>query len=605
MIHFRKIKLDRRKEVTSSHEIFPDEILLDASNLPEFDTTRFEGRLERPIKKKTLFSVFVLFVIVVLVFTGKLWILEVQKGAAYALKSENNRLRHEVIFAERGVVLDRNGINLIWNEPINESPYPKRSYVGKEGFGQLLGYVSYPKKDSAGFYYQDYFEGKDGVELLYNLELGGENGLKLTETNAKGGIESESTVKLPKQGERLKLSIDARLQEQMYLNIKNLATKVGFAGGAGVIMDVKTGELLALSSFPEYSPEAISNGDELVIQKLNNDSRKPFLNRAVSGVYTPGSIVKPFMALGVLTENLIDPNKKILSTGQIEVPNPYKPGEKSIFVDWKAHGWVDMRQAIAVSSNVYFYEVGGGFEGQKGLGITNIEKYLRIFGFGDLTGLDLSNEKEGTIPNPEWKAQNFNNDEWRLGDTYHTAIGQYGVQVTPIQVARAVASIGNNGKLLTPTVKAIGEKNLSEIKNQQLPISPSYFQIVREGMRLGVTNGIAVALNVGSVKVAAKTGTAELGTERKYVNSWVTGFFPYEKPRYSFVILMEKGPRTNTTGATYVMREMLDFMALNTPEYFLLGDRVKGEGTSPTGEGTGTPITAPIPSDTDVPEVAN
>lgn len=592
---FRKVILDRRKKPRENHEIFPDEILLDASNLPDFDTERFEGRLESPIKKRTLLFVFVLFVLVVVTFGGKLWMLQIESGLAYAEKSENNRLHHEVIFAERGFVTDRNGLNLIWNEPIDaEETYPKRSYINKAGFGQLLGYVSYPKKDSAGFYYQDYFEGKDGVEALYNVELSGVNGLKLTETNATGNVESESTMKPPKEGQKLKLSIDSRIQGEMYSYMQKLSLEKGFTGGAGVIIDVETGELLVLVSFPGYSAEEIASGDKEAIEQLTNDSRKPFLNRTVSGVYTPGSIVKPFMALGALSENLIDPLKKILSTGKIEIPNPYKPGEKSVFVDWKAHGWVDMRQAISVSSNVYFYEVGGGFEGQRGLGITNIEKYLRMFGYGALTGLELSNEKEGTIPNPEWKATNFDNDIWRIGDTYHTAIGQYGVQVTPIQVARAYAAIANNGKLLTPTVQLIEEKDRSQVESEQLPISPSYFQVVREGMREGAISGTAKALNVSSVKIAGKTGTAELGTEKRYVNSWVTGFFPYNKPRYAFAVLMERGPRGNTIGASYIMRQTVDFMAANTPEYF----KESSADIIP-------PPTDPIPRDTDVPEVVN
>jgi len=591
----RKVIFNRRKKMRSKHEIFPDEILLDATNLPDFDTDRFEGRLESPIKKRTLLYVFLLFLLVVVTFGGKLWILQVREGVAYAEKSENNRLRHEVIFAERGFVTDRNGLSLIWNEPITgDLAYPKRTYINKDGFGQLLGYVSYPKKDSAGFYYQDFFEGKDGVEALYNSELAGVNGIKLTETNAKGKVESESTIKPPKEGQKLLLSIDSRVQEQMYRYMQNLSEEKGFTGGAGAIMDVETGELLVLVSFPGYSAEEISSGNKEAIQRLNNDSRKPFLNRTVSGVYTPGSIVKPFMALGALTENLIDPSKKILSTGKIEIPNPYKPGEKSIFVDWKAHGWVDMRQAIAVSSNVYFYEVGGGFEKQPGLGITNIEKYLRLFGFGALTGLELSTEKEGTIPNPVWKATNFNNDIWRIGDTYHTAIGQYGVQVTPIQVVRAYAAIANNGKLLTPTIKAIEEKDRKNVTSEQLPISPSYFQVVREGMREGAMTGTAKALNVTSVKIAGKTGTAELGTEKRYVNSWVTGFFPYNKPRYAFAVLMERGPRGNTIGASYIMRQTVDFMALNTPEYF----KESVDDIIPV-------VNTPIPKDTDLPEVAN
>jgi penicillin-binding protein 2 len=274
--------------------------------------------------------------------------------------------------------------------------------------------------------------------------------------------------------------------------------------------------------------------------------------------------MKPYVAIGALSENIIDPKKQILSTGSISVPNPYDKTKKTVFNDWKAHGWVDMKRAIAVSSNVYFFEVGGGFENQKGLGITNIEKYLRLFGFGSATGINIGDEETGTIPNPAWKAEYFDGEEWRVGDTYNTAIGQYGMQVTPIQVVRAVTALANNGTLLKPTIFNDPNDTFSE----KLPLKEDYFEIIREGMREGVAGGgTAQALNIPEVNVAAKTGTAELGSEKRSVNSWVTGFFPYENPRYAFIVQMESGPRANLTGATFVMRSLFEWMALNTPEY--------------------------------------
>ena len=156
--------------------------------------------------------------------------------------------------------------------------------------------------------------------------------------------------------------------------------------------------------------------------------------------------------MGALTEGVIDPYKKILSTGSISIPNPYFPDQKTVFKDWKAHGWTDMREAIAVSSDVYFYEIGGGFESQKGLGIVNIEKYAQLFGIGQKTGIDLPDEKGGIIPGPEWKIKNFKGEPWRIGDTYNTVIGQYGFQVTPLEMVRAISAIANYGTLVTPAL---------------------------------------------------------------------------------------------------------------------------------------------------------
>ena len=226
-----------------------------------------------------------------------------------------------------------------------------------------------------------------------------------------------------------------------------------------------------------------------------------------------------------------------------------------------------MRDAIAVSSDVYFYEIGGGYQDQVGLGITNIKKYMRIFGFG---AVDVNNpllQKAGTIPDPAWKSENFNGDPWRVGDTYNTAIGQYGFQVTPLQMVRAMSAIANGGTLLEPTIISGDNESLTKTKN--LGLSIYNIKVVQEGMRQGVTSilGTAANLNIPDVAIAAKTGTAELGTLKKYVNSWVTGFFPYDKPRYAFAAIMEKGPSTNTVGALYVMRQLFEWMAVNTPEY--------------------------------------
>lgn len=549
-------------------EIDPDEILLDASNLPEFDLDRFEGQIESPISITRLYSIFFVFLVIGIVFSGKLWTLQIRDGEAYAEKSENNRLHQHIVFAERGLIVDRNGKTLVWNEPRDNDLIPKRSYIDTPGFSHILGYVSYPKKDNSGFFYQENFDGKDGVEQIYNTELSGKNGLKLTETNARGDIESESTVLMPNNGEKLILSIDHRVNESMSKQIRLLSEKANFSGGAGVMMDVETGEIIALTSFPEFDSESVSLGDTETFKRFSEDKRTPFLNRVVSGTYTPGSIVKIFIALGVLSENLVDPNKNFYSSGKIEVPNPYNKEEKSVFVDWKAHGYVDMKRAIAVSSNVYFYIVGGGFEGQKGLGITNIEKYMRMFGFGNLTGIEFNGEREGTIPNPTWKAENFNGDDWRLGDTYHTAIGQYGFQVTPIQAVRAVAAIANNGKLMTPQLLSVASSTDASVKWSDLPISPSYFQIVREGMKRATEEGTARAMNMKDLAIGAKTGTAEIGLTKKYVNSWAIGFFPYDKPKYAFALLMEHGPRTNTIGAAAAMRGVFDDLRITAPEYF-------------------------------------
>jgi penicillin-binding protein 2 len=271
------------------------------------------------------------------------------------------------------------------------------------------------------------------------------------------------------------------------------------------------------------------------------------------------------VALGALTESIISPEKQILSTGSISIQSPYDPNIKSVFTDWKAHGLVDMRTALAVSSNVYFYEVGGGFEGQRGLGITKLEKYYRMFGFGQTIPGDFFSGTSGIIPNPEWKKKNFKGEEWRLGDTYYTSIGQYGFQATPLQAARAVSAIANDGILLTPVITRSGQDEATGAET--IPIDKNNIEIVKEGMRQGVLMGTAKGLNIPQVEIAAKTGTAELGVSKEKVNSWVIGFFPYKNPRYAFAVTMEKGSRHNVIGALYVVRQFIEWMTVNAPEY--------------------------------------
>jgi penicillin-binding protein 2 len=550
--------------------IDPDEIFLDSENLPDFNTQQFEGRLEKAIPKKSIFNLGLFFIVCGLIFIYKLGNLQIIKGEAYFKKSQNNTLMKQPIFADRGLIYDRNDILLSWNawekEDLNKFSSPTRSYITDPGFGLLLGYVSSPAKDSSGRYWQDSFIGKDGVEESYNTKLTGVNGVRITETDVKGNIQSENIVSPPRSGQNIKLSIDSRIQKKMYESIAAMASNASFSGGAGVLMDIKTGEIMAMASYPEYDSNVLTKGeDKKTINTYFSDKRKVFLNRPVSGLYTPGSIVKPFLGYGALAEDIITPFKQILSNGSISIPNPYFPEKKSIFKDHGSFGYVDMKKAIAISSDVYFYEIGGGFESQKGLGITNIDKYARIFGIADKTGIDVGGEKSGIVPTPEWKLKTFKGDAWRVGDTYNTSIGQYGFQVTPLSVARGMAGIASMGILPTPHV--VKDDKLFESKIAIFPVNKDKMKIIHDGMRMAVTEGTATALNISSVEVAAKSGTAQIGLGNTNTNSWIVGFFPYENPKFSFAILMERGPKAASGNATRVMSEVVDFMSLYTPEY--------------------------------------
>ena len=545
---------------SQKHFLDLDEVFLDSENLSSFDTGQFEDTLERPITKKAIFGIMATFVLISVIFAGRIGFIQVVEGGDFADRSNNNRLRYTHVFADRGIIYDRNNKPLAWNEP-------ERQYIADEGFAHVLGYIGYPNQielESSEFDPKEYI-GKNGVENTFNDILMGQRGIKIEEISATGVIESDHILQTSEPGDSIKLSIDARLQKELFSILKQVATEAGYTGGAVAIMDVESGEVISLVSFPEYDSNILASGDDRsAITKFLTDESKPFLNRVVSGLYTPGSIVKPFVGLAALNENLINPNKIITTRGVLEVPNPYYPDKPSIYRDWKNLGPVNMRQALALSSNIYFIHVGGGFGSQPGLGISKINEYTHLFGLGQKTGIELNAEAQGVIPNPEWKAKTFDGEPWRLGDTYLTSIGQYGYLITPLQMLRSIGMIANGGKLVDPTL--IADRKEPKVE-RVIDISPEDFAVIRGGMRDVVTSGTGAVLNMKNLAVAAKSGTAEIDASKRYINSWITGFFPYEKPKYSFVVVLEQGPYGAGSGGGVVMRRFFDWLAVNAPEY--------------------------------------
>lgn len=573
--------LNRRK--SKIHEIAPDEIFLDSSNLPGHNEKQFEGRVERPVTGSAIFGVGAVFVLIALVFSLRAFNLQITHGAAYADTSRNNRLTRSLVFATRGIIYDRTGRELAWNEArtrasgtsadssansaTSSSAFASRRYISLPGLAHVEGFVRYPKADSNGTWWREEYAGISGVELAFNSILSGQNGSTMVETDARGQVMRENMIAPPKNGSDVKLSIDADVQSTLYSLLSRHAREQNFSGGASVIMDVRSGEILALTSFPEYDNTAFTEGNTSVVRATFRDQRTPLLNRAVAGAYTPGSIVKPIFAAAALNENLIRPDKQILSTGFISVPNPYDALHPTLFRDWTVHGLVDMRTALAVSSDEYFYTIGGGYGSQAGLGVARLDEYARKFGLGSTTGIALQGEVSGVIPTPAWKEQVFGaEDPWRIGDTYHTAIGQYGFQTTPIQAVRFIAAVANGGKLLTPQILA---SSTPEYTNVGIP--DSYLEIVREGMRLAVTStrkdATVKSLNIGGIHLAAKTGTAQTGLHNESMNSWSVGFWPVENPHYAYATVLEKAPAGTLSGAAPAMLPFFEWLIQNKPEY--------------------------------------
>ncbi len=545
----------------SRKNIDVDDVILDAINPSKLDKSSLEGSFEKSISNKSLFFLFFTYIFFVSVFIFNSYKLQIINGETYAKISKENTLRKELIFAKRGVIKDRFGKVLASNGEEVDNGIHKRVYSDYKGLAHVLGYVKYPAKDKSGVFWRDKYVGVGGVEEYFNDVLNGKNGARLTEKDASGKVISNSQVISVKDGQDIKLSVDAELSDKLYKILRDYVKKTGFKGASSVIMDVRNGEVLAMVSYPEFDLNKFADRDSEYMQEVFKNKNKPLLNRAALGQYTPGSIVKPFMALIALKEKIISPEKKILSTGALRLENPYKPGTFSVFKDWKAHGWINMKEAIAHSSNVYFYTVGGGFKDQKGLGIRKIIKYAKLFGFGEKTGVELPAESSGLVPSPDWKKKIFGED-WYIGDTYHTSIGQYGFLLTSIQAARYISAVANYGKLLKPTLLKDGKTSFLDLKLKKDDVN-----VVHDGMRMSVRIGTARPINIPGISLAGKTGTAQTGEHNEWKNSWSVGFWPYDKPRFAFATVLEKAPAKETGSASHAMREFFLWLIKTHPEY--------------------------------------
>lgn len=429
----------------------------------------------------------------------------------------------------------------------------RRSYTEGPVFSPLIGYIGSITKEekatrddaSVGA-----LVGKFGLERQYEPQLRGLAGRKIIQVDARGAVQKIKTIDIPHPGQTLTLAIDGRLQEKAYDVLRTYMRQAGKRAGAVVALDPRDGSVRALVSYPSFENTVFEKKlSEQDFNSIFNNPDKPLFHRAVSGEYPAGSVIKPVIASAALEEEIIDPLKQIFSAGSIKIPNPFKPGEFSVFLDWKALGWMDMRHAIAYSSNVYFYSIGGGYESQQGLGVERMKKYEKLFGLGSVLGIDFPLEGSGFIPDQAWKAEKRPKDPiWRVGDTYNISIGQGDMLVTPLQVASYTSVFANEGTLYTPIiVKKITDPETGEILRDQNSlvirenfISTSTIRIVREGMRMAVTEGSARSLNAVSVPIAGKTGTAQTGKPFEE-HAWFTGFAPYENPELVLTVLVEKG----------------------------------------------------------------
>ena len=435
----------------------------------------------------------------------------------------------------------------------------RRDYNDGGYFSHVIGYVgrvSSGDLNNDSYYSILDFIGKDGLEAQYEKELRGLPGKIAVSVNSENAILKTLIAKEAMPGNNLELSIDGDLQKLLTNAINAKMIQTNSTAAAAVVLNVKSGEIIALVSLPSFDFNSQAYGE------IIKDKNKPLFNRAISGFYPAGSTIKPFVASAALAENIIDPNSKIDDTlGYIKIENQYDPDIVYTYRDWKAHGFVDMRRAIAVSANVYFYVIGGGYKNIKGLGIDRIKKYLNIFGFGSNLGIDLPGESSGLIPDPSWK-KSVKNEGWFTGDTYNVSIGQGDTIITPLQLASAIGAIANGGTLWRPklVLKITDNSNniIREFKPEPIKtniVDESKLKVVREGLRGAVTEGSAYLLNDLPIKVAGKTGTAQVTNTFRKTNAWFTGFAPYDSPEIALAIIVE-GAGEGSAAAVPVAKEV-------------------------------------------------
>ncbi len=422
---------------------------------------------------------------------------------------------------------------------------PIRAYDSRAGLAHLVGYVGRAsehdiEQDQTGTMLPTDFVGKTGIEASYDDVLRGVNGFQRIEVDALGRpvrvIERRSAI----PGKDLQTSIDFETQKAMHDSMIEYMEKAESTRASGVAVDPIDGSVIAMVSLPAFDNNMFARGiEDKAFNELINDSDQPLFNKVISGGFTSGSIIKPLVAVAALEEDVVSESTVIVDRGFIDLPGEY--GGSYRFRGWRPEGLgpMDVRSAIAYSSNIYFYTVGGGFDGISGLGEARLTNYYRQFGLGEATGINLPNETQGRVPDDAWK-RSFKGEQWYTGDSYNISIGQGDLLISPLQITMAEAAIVNNGSVLLP--KLLTDEPTTVRK--EVSASDENFQIVREGMRQVLTDGTTCECTFSEVPVvvAGKSGTAETNTpDGKAPHAWFTAFAPYDDPEIVATVLVEEG----------------------------------------------------------------
>lgn len=564
---------------------------------------------EQPPRRLAILSTVIAVLIGVLAV--RVWQLQVLQGARYLRESDENRVRDYTVAAPRGIIYDRKGRPLVTNRPaftvavlplelrdpravlprlasilgitvdeirqrieasrvrpfepvrvrrdagprvvamIEENRLdlpgviiltePVRLYLHAELAAHLLGYLGEVAPDELavrrgeGYALGDLI-GKAGVERAYEAILRGQDGRLRMEVDALGRPLRVLQRVAAVPGRAIALTIDLDVQKVAYQAL----VRTGLEAGAVVAMDPRSGEVLAMASIPSYDPNlfAIGIGPQ-VWQAIAGDPRKPLLNRAIAATYEPGSVFKLVTATAALDAGIVHRGSLF------NAPGYFRLGTMT-FGDLKAWGTIDFLSGIAYSVNVVFYTLGSRLGGEA------LAHHALMMGLGELTGLDLPGEVNGTIPSPSTKRQ-LVGEPWYPGDSVNMSIGQGAVTVTPIQVARMVGGIATGGRLVQPHLLLLAynrdrsTQRFEPLPQREVPYRERSLAVLREGMRAVVERGSGAAVRMPRLPVAGKTGSAE--NPRGRPHAWFAGYAPVADPRMVVVALVEHGFRGSIAAA--------------------------------------------------------
>ena len=529
-------------------------------------------------------------IIAFLILAARLFELQIIFGDKNRALAEGNRIRKEILPAPRGMIYDRNGKELVRNVPIYRKMSNTncqasvgecfeiisreealkmeaegredelrmdigREYLYGEALAHVLGYLGEVNAEEvkSGRYKLGDLVGRMGIEQEYDEILRGQDGGEIYEVDSQGRKIREIGKIEPVPGKDLYLSLDAELAKTAY---ESLEKKLG----AVVASDPQNGQILVLVSSPSFDPnimmDKLKDQGSQKLEALLNDQRKPFFNRAVSGVYPPGSTFKIVTAVAGLEEGKIDAKTTWNDTGEIKV------GDYS-YKNWyftqygKTEGEINLVRAIKRSTDTFFYKVGEWVGPQK------LSEWAKAFGLGRKTGIDLPGEASGLVPSPEWKQKI--GGHWFLGNTYHFAIGQGDILATPLQINMMTNIIANGGKLCKPAVRQKQNDN-SKFKTeeicQDLKLKTTTLALVKEGMEEACSpGGTAFPFFDFQPRVACKTGTAEFGDLKNRTHAWFTVFAPAVssdgEPQITITTILE-GEGEGSYAAAPVAKKILE-----------------------------------------------